>query len=264
MFALSKIVGFLVLPSTFIVGLLLVGAILLICRINRWGRSLTVAGIALILAISILPLDNWLLGPLENRFPRPAALPARVDGIIVLGGAISVPESTMHKQFVLKTGAEALIEFVALARRYPDAHLVFSGGGRDDGDGLLSEADVAHEIFTALGIKDSRVAYERRSRNTRENALFAAAMIHPRDDEVWLLVAPASDMPRDVGCFRAVGWHVVAWPSGYRTSSRFGEFDFSGLAGIGNVDIAVHEWAGLLYYHLRGWTDVLFPAPAES
>jgi len=31
---------------------------------------------------------------------------------------------------------------------------------------------------------------------------------------------------------------------------------------LADLDWAAHEWAGLAYYWLRGWTSAPFPAPA--
>jgi uncharacterized SAM-binding protein YcdF (DUF218 family) len=39
-------------------------------------------------ACLLLPINSWAIRPLEDRFPAVTALPEKVDGIVVLGGAI--------------------------------------------------------------------------------------------------------------------------------------------------------------------------------
>ena len=43
-----------------------------------------------LLALGLLPLGQWLMLPLENRFPALEQPPDRVDGVIVLGGAVDL------------------------------------------------------------------------------------------------------------------------------------------------------------------------------
>ena len=43
--------------------------------------------------ISVLPVGQWLLMPLENRFPAPAEPPRDIDGIVVLGGSVDLDVS---------------------------------------------------------------------------------------------------------------------------------------------------------------------------
>lgn len=154
-----------------------------------------------------------------------------------------------------------MVAFLALARRYPQARLVFTGGNAN----LLmkngTEADVARMLFEELGIGSRRVLFERRSRNTRENALFTRELVRPAAGRRWLLVTSAADIPRAVGSFRAVGWPVIAAPVDYHTQRSSWGWMPGLTGGLEDVDWAVHEWTGLVYYRLRGWTPSFFPGP---
>jgi uncharacterized SAM-binding protein YcdF (DUF218 family) len=151
-----------------------------------------------------------------------------------------------------------MTEFVALARRYPDAKLVFSAGSASVFPDQPPETDGAKLLFGELGIDPSRVIFEDRSRNTYENAVFSKALATPKPGEIWLLVTSASHMPRSVGVFRAAGWTVVPWPVAYKTGGpytvRFGGHFL-------HLDLALHEWIGLAAYRVLGRTNALFPAP---
>jgi uncharacterized SAM-binding protein YcdF (DUF218 family) len=196
--------------------------------------------------------------PLEDRFPRLRWMPAHVDGIIVLGGAIDLRESVDHGMPELNQRAERMTAFVALARLYPHARLVFTGGNPDLLAAGPTEADVARVFFKGLGLDPRRVAFEGKSRNTRENALLSKRLVNPGPHQEWILVTSAADMPRAVGCFRAVDWPIIAFPVDYHTRQGL----VPGLvSGLRDVDWATHEWIGLVYYRSRGWTSSLFPGP---
>ena len=165
----------------------------------------------------MLPLHVWVQMPLEDRFPRPDPPPARVDGIVVLGGAVEQDLTEARGIPALNGAAERMTEPVALMRRYPDARLVFTGGQGALLHGGLTEADVARQLWTGMGVPPERMVFETASRNTHENAVLARALAKPRPGETWLLITSASHMPRSVGVFRQAGWTVVPWPVNYRT-----------------------------------------------
>ena len=74
------------------------------------------------------PLGNWLLYPLEARFPPWDAARGAPDGIVVLGGSIDPDLSAAHGVAVFSGAADRIIAAAALAHRYPKARIVFSGG----------------------------------------------------------------------------------------------------------------------------------------
>jgi uncharacterized SAM-binding protein YcdF (DUF218 family) len=130
-------------------------------------------------------------------------------------------------------------------------------GGAIDPE-LTAETDGARLLFAELGLDTSHVIFEDRSRNTYENAVFSKALAAPAPGETWLLVTSASHMPRSVGIFRAVNWPVVAFPVAYKTG---GPYEIKLAGHLLRLDLALHEWIGLVAYRLLGRTDTLFPAP---
>jgi hypothetical protein len=63
-------------------------ALLLWTPWRRLGRWLVMLNAVAMISIAALPVGEWLALPLEDRFPPPGELPARIDGVIVLGGSI--------------------------------------------------------------------------------------------------------------------------------------------------------------------------------
>src|SRR5262249_15456766 len=126
----------------------------------------------------------------------------------------------------------------------------------------LSEDDGAAQALAQMGTNPSRILFERRSRNTRENVLFARDLVQPVPGQVWLLVVSASDMPRAVAVFRAVNWRVVPYSVGPRTTGEFDfDLDLNVRGRLRATNLAVHEWVGLFAYRLFGWTKEVFPGP---
>jgi uncharacterized SAM-binding protein YcdF (DUF218 family) len=265
-FVLSKILGFFALPSNLLITFGLLGAALCATRFARAGRYLALGSLLLLAVAGFSPLGNALLGSLETRFPPWDATRGDPAGIVVLGGAITPDVSAARGEPALNEAAERVTVALALARRYPAAKIVYSGGD----PGLLSrgavEAEWAAELFDRFGLPRERVLLEARARNTAENARFTKDMIAPKDGERWLLVTSAAHMPRAVGAFRRVGFPVEAHPVDWRTrGAGDARLPFAVLsAGLARTDVAVHEWAGLLGYRLTGRTSEFFPGPVPT
>ncbi|WP_431283242.1 YdcF family protein [Humitalea sp. 24SJ18S-53] len=260
-YVLSKILWFVLRPGTLALLFACIG-LALMWRGRRWGRWPLLAGIGFFVVILATPVAPWVVAPLENRFARPDPVPAHVDGIIVLGGAVDQNLTEARGIPALNGAAERMTEGAILARRFPDARLVFTGGQGSLVHGTLTEADVARGLWTALGVPQDHVIYEDEARNTFDNAVLTKRIVQPQPGQVWLLVTSASHMPRSVGVFRQAGWQVVPWPVNFRTgSSTAALYDAPFPERIGQFEAGLREWVGLAAYWLMGRTDALFPGP---
>ena len=265
-FILSKTVGFLLLPTNFLIGLGFVGAILMFTRFASLGRKLLIAAVLLLVICGLSPLGKALLYPLESRFPAWDPARGAPDGIIVLGASIEADLSVAHGTPVVKGAPDRIITGAALAKRYPNARVVFSGGSANLVSNDAREADFAGAIFESLGVDKSRLIMERRSRNTQENAEFSKVLVAPKEGERWLLVTSAFHMPRSVGLFRKAGFAVEPYPVDWRVGGRDDLMSFSNVAveGLGRTDLAVREWMGLIAYRATGKIDELLPGTAPK
>lgn len=265
-YTLSKAGWFLAAPSNFCVFLLVLAVAALLLRLRRTGLVFAVLATAGLMGFGFSPAGNYLMSPLEERFPPFVDDGRPVDGIIMLGGA-EVPEvSVVRGVTALNDAAERVLAFAALARRYPQAKLVFSGGSGEYNESMPAAQDAVRLAFADVGLDVTRVIYERRSRNTAQNAVETRKLITPVPDERWLLVTSAFHMPRAIGCFREVGFPVTAYPVDYRT---LGPGRLNGVfrrvaSGLDITDIAVREWMGLGAYYASGRIPALFPAPEPA
>jgi uncharacterized SAM-binding protein YcdF (DUF218 family) len=262
-FPLSKIIGFFALPSNVLVTLGVLAALLMATRFARFGRWLAAVCVLLIAIVGLSPLGNILILPLEQRFPPWDESRGAPDGIVVLGGAIGPELSLTRKEVSLNESAERVTIIAALARRFPNARIVYSGGN----GGLLirdgNEAEFAVELFKSFGIDPTRIVAEDRSRNTIENALFSKQLADPKPGQRWLLVTSAYHMPRSIGVFRQAGFDVEPYPVDFRTRGWIDVLVPFGSVGDGfhRTDTAMREWVGLIVYWARGNTSALLPGP---
>ncbi|MGQ0675967.1 MAG: YdcF family protein [Rhodospirillales bacterium] len=261
-FAAAKLVGFIADPANLILLLFAAAAALWFTPWRRLGGRIAALGVVLYLVAGILPAGDWLLLPLEDRFPRAPPLTERIDGVVVLGGMIDPQISSARGQPQVNESADRLTAMVELARRFPQARLVFTGGSGLLFDPLHREADYAAQLLPRLGVPADSVLFERNSRDTHENAVMTAAIVRPQRDAPWLLVTSARHMPRAVGAFRAQGWRVVPWPVDYATDGKFPwRPGFNASGNMRHLGWALHEWLGLAAYRLTGRSDSLFPGP---
>jgi uncharacterized SAM-binding protein YcdF (DUF218 family) len=262
-FVLSKTLGLLTVPSNLFVLLVLAGAALLCTRFARAGKRLLLTCLAIYLVVTIVPLGSWLHVALEERFPKWNPASGSPDGIIVLGGAINPDLSAARGQVALAGSAERFTEAVWLARRYPKARIVFTGGNPSLLRAGPPESAFVLDLLETLGIPRRRVELEERSRNTFENVEFTKTLVNPKPGERWLLITSAAHMPRAVGVFRKAGFPVEAYPVDWQSRGQFEVLRFPShlLSGLGSLDAAAKEWVGLLAYWVTGKTSEFFPRP---
>jgi len=260
-FMASKVLWILADPGNFVLVLLALGMLLLWMPWRRAGRRLVTLVTLILIAIAVLPLGQIAIQSLENRIPPPKELPENVDGIIVLGGMIDQFVSAARGQPSMGPAVERVTEFANLARRYPDAKLVFTGGSGNILDQSVKEAAQVKPFLEILGLDPARVLFEDQSRNTYENALLSKELARPGSDESWILITSAFHMPRALGCFRETGWNVIPYPVDYYTTGTMGWVPgFDLIDGLTMASTATHEWLGLMFYYLTGRTNTLYPA----
>src|SRR5579864_2795656 len=225
-FIITRILRPFLAPANLAVLLLLLGVVRLWRSRGRRGLPLIAIVTVAFVGIALFPLGDWLIAPLESRFPVPT-IAGGVDGIILLGGAVEPRAVGGGIEPAVNGAADRLLTFMVLARHYPTAKLLLVGGEAAILPSGHSEAELTRDLLVAQGIDYRRMLIEPRSRNTIENAIFAKAVAEPQASETWLLVTTAVHMPRAVGCFRHAGWAPVPFPTDYRTG-----FDSGGTIAL--------------------------------
>src|SRR3990167_2131584 len=118
MFWLSKTIGFILLPSNVIGLLSLAGVFAVLIGRRRFGLSLLIFSISLLVICGWSPLGPAMLVILEDRFPEPR-LREPVAGIIMLGGAVDTHITAERGRATLNEAGERVSAMLALSRRFP-------------------------------------------------------------------------------------------------------------------------------------------------
>ncbi|MCO5093439.1 YdcF family protein [Bosea sp. (in: a-proteobacteria)] len=260
-FILSKLVWFLLSPVNLAILLGGFSALLAFTRFARPARWVGLISLTALVLMAFSPLSLVLIRPLEDRFPQQDARRAPVTGIVVLGGAVGVARGDV----VVNALASRMTKAVELARLHPQAKIVFAGGTASlISTATVTEADGAKLLFEGLGLDPARLIFDDKSRNTRENAVFARRLVDPKPGERWLLVTSGWHMPRAIGVFRKAGFAVEAFPVDFWSSGEARDFVriyARAPRALEIADIGFKEWVGLVAYRLAGYTDALFPGP---
>ncbi len=198
---------------------------------------------------------------LEARFAKPATDPTEVTCLIILGGAFDNEINTARGGMELNQSADRFIEAMRLARNFPEARILVSGGDGSISGTFEGEAQTAERFFSAFDISPERLIKENTSRTTYENSLNTAELLKAQGLENCLLITSAFHMPRSVGLFAKAGITVTPWPVDYRTSGVVSPgLDFTQPALNAQITTtAVREWMSLTAYYLTGRIDTFFP-----
>ncbi|WP_157937707.1 YdcF family protein [Oceaniglobus roseus] len=253
-FIASKIVGLLIRGETWLVLLLALALLGLLLNRRRLAGAALALALAAVLVLTALPVGPWAMRPLERQYPFNPPLPAPPDGIIVLGGAVEAASWKATGQVHLNDAGERLTEAAVLARRFPEARLILSGGGAtlaEIGGAIPSEAAAMAALLTGLGIDPARLTLEEESRNTIGNATYSFDIVQPQEDQTWLLVTSASHMPRAVETFARAGWTgIVPWPVDLSTAPGPLGLTWDLPWNLYYLNRAVKEYVGLVAYRL--------------
>jgi uncharacterized SAM-binding protein YcdF (DUF218 family) len=263
-FGLSKLFWAIAQPLNALCLLGLAG-LLLGLRWKKVGQGMARAALILILAVGILPIGPFLFTWLERQYPPVIELPARIDGIIVLGGAFEAYLTKTTGQVTANDQIERLFCFVDLGQKNPAAKMLYSGGSGDIMNQTAMEGDDARAFFSLIGF-DREVLYEEKSRNTYENVLYSREMMNPAPGENWVVVTSGYHMPRAMGIFEKQGWNVIPYPCDLKTDGRY-----DALRRLPNVagnyqflNLAVKEIIGSIVYYVTGKSAFILPPASVS
>lgn len=225
------------------------------------GQKIMNAALIMIVLLGLLPIGPAMLTFLERRYPTPAALPERVDGIIVLGGGFDAYLTQVTGHIAANDSVDRMLCFTDLAKKHPGAKLVFSGGAGDILNPSAQESNDARAYFKLVGLGSRDIVYETKSRNTYENVLYSMQDVAPKNAENWVVVTSAFHMPRTMGIFTHFGWKIIPYQCDHRTDGTYDLFRRmpSVTGNYRALDIAVREIVGSISYYITDKSAFILP-----
>ena len=249
MFTLLKIFNYIIFPPSLFIIILLI-ALFFISKSRIKTVLIIIADIILVYSLSIEPVKNLILSPLED-FAPPLNLNEenRADYIVVLGGGtLDISPEEYGKGSLTADAMKRALYGIYLAGIY---HLpvIFSGGRLMD-DQPESEADIALRIMNRFTSGKIKLIKEERSRTTFENAEYIKSTFNP---EKIILVTSAYHMKRSLYSFSRAGISCIAAPTDYKIDrSGYNATSFVPKTGeLDDVYKGLKEYAGLLFYRLK-------------
>lgn len=196
-------------------------------------------------------IASALIASLESRYP-PVLNPSPGGDplILVLSSGFTVKDGTGYAARLDSAGWERTWAATRLWKQV-GGHLLFAGAPTPDHE--TSAAAYMAGVATAAGIPESAVLVETRSRNTYENLAFNRERAAAGGGNVWL-VTSAIHMRRAMAVARKLGLTMRPYPCDQRAVPLLHWYSWlPNSGGPAMFADALHEWIGLLYYHLRGY-----------
>lgn len=236
--------AFLVPPANLIV-LALVGLLLSRPR-RRWAAAVAFAALAALYAFSTPLVSAWMLRSLEDApaLSRPSADGAQAIVVLSAGADLEAPE---YGGPTVDALALQRLRYAARLARATGLPILASGGPVSGIDGSLADL-MARALEEDFGVAPRWL--EERSADTRQNAAFSAAILHPAGIERIYLVTHAWHMPRARAAFEAAGLAVTPAPTAFTEAPRLRYALVPSVSALKRSYYALHEMAGRLWYRL--------------
>ena len=250
LFALSKILGGLVLPPA---GPLVIGVIglLLIGRAFRPGLLCVVFSLGTLTMLS-MPLFAVKLQQSLQIYPgldAPHTLVGAPGAIVVLGGGRDEEAPEYGGEDTVSPTTLVRLRYGARLHHETGLPVLVSGGSVRERD-VVSEADLmAKVLITEFNVP---VGWrERESRNTAENARYSAEMLREAGIGHIILVTHGSHMRRGVQKFIDAGIDVTPGPTRLGGTRDMDWRAFIPAAwALEQSRAALHEYLGMIWYAL--------------
>jgi uncharacterized SAM-binding protein YcdF (DUF218 family) len=233
---------------------LLLAVVIVLVALRKRVAAFWVLGAATfcLLALSMAPVRDMLLRPLERRYPALQTAAPGVDAVVVLGGGVIDGSTDAGGQPSLTAESLKRVVYGYQLARTLGVPVVVSGGRVWKAAGQ-SEAEVASTTLVRLGMPPALIIKEGKSRTTWENAVEVSGILAARGARRIALVTSAYHMPRAMLAFSRRGVSCVPAPTDYK--SQYGPTVFvealPRFESLTDSFKAMREYLGIVQYAAR-------------
>lgn len=220
----------------------------------RMGWWTILAGLLLLVILSLRPIGDLLIYPLEHRYSPPSQeLLDGVDLVVVLGGGMYLSGGLRTDDELRGPAFSRLYNGVQAFQRSGADLIAFCGGHpRPDSE---SEANVMKEMAIALGVPEDKILVETQSRNTMENLAELAGLLPAGKARRIGLVTSAAHMHRSEQVCKSQFPQdtIIPIPVNYLYDPMVWELKsfIPSVWALEESTVALHEWIGVVWYAVR-------------
>jgi len=249
LFFIKKLVTpFILPPGLFILALIISGAVFIFWHRRKIGIYNLAIGL-LFWIFCTAPFSNFLMRGLESEF----YIPKNVNGdvLLLLGGGIidHVPDFSGYG-IPTDVMIGRIVTAVRLQKKL-NIPIIVSGGKANLN--RSSEAIIAKRFLPDLGVNESQIVIEEKSRDTIENAKHIREICFKKDYKNPILITSASHMKRSLLSFEKVGIDAMPYPASFKSKS-INKYDWQTYlprsSSLGSTSAALHEYLGIFFYRL--------------
>lgn len=237
----------------------------LLISYKRKASSILVTSALVILWLSSTTgFSNLLARSLELQYLPPDEIPT-AEVIVVLGGGTE-PALTPRTTVEVNSAGDRVLYAAEVYQKGKATHILVSGGDIEwlDNSSTTPAEDMA-SILMQIGIPESAIWLEKKSRNTYENALYTKEFLEEEGIDRILLITSAMHMPRSVALFEKQGFDVIPLPVDFNVTEKSSSADSSDgfvskfidiLPNASNLSLttnAMKEYLGFAVYKIQGW-----------
>ncbi|MBW8050728.1 MAG: YdcF family protein [Cytophagales bacterium] len=259
-FILSKLLSFLLMPITWILGVFIFS---LFTKNTKGKKTSLKIGIILLLFFSNPFFVNEAFLLWEISPTRLSELQDDFDVGIILTGVTNSLKSPRDRVYFNK-GADRVIHTIHLYKMGKIKKILISGGSSSIIGPKIYEAKLLRKVLINSGIPYKAIIIETRSRNTRENALYSTEILKnglPCPDSLrkcskYLLITSAFHMRRAFDCFNKTGLDVTPFSVDFYSNDRMWKPDLIIVpkeSALNRWSVLVHEIFGYVIYWVVGY-----------
>ncbi|HSY77246.1 MAG TPA: YdcF family protein [Bacteroidia bacterium] len=250
-FILSKILEFLITPIFWIFILLLAG---ILVKRHPLKKRLLIASFAMFYFFSNDYIQDACMYCWEIPATPDSAIQGKYDVAIILGGISNYDNKLNRIQFF--HGSDRLLQAYQLYKQGKVRKLLIDGGSGNL-RGVNVEGPNLRRYLLNVGVPDTDILLEPKSRNTHENATFAKHLLDSvAPNGRYLLVTSGYHMRRAVGCFNKAGIHTLTYTTDRIAGPQKYDLDYLFIPDVGALttwQILIHECVGYLSYKIAGY-----------
>ncbi|KNC91082.1 hypothetical protein GM30_00130 [Trabulsiella odontotermitis] len=176
-------------------------------RFQKTGKSFIAVGWLALLLLSLQPVADGLLKPIEDKYPTWRGS-ERVQYVVVLGGGYTWNPAWAPSSNLINNSLPRLTEGIRLWQANPGAKLIFTGAAAQTNP--VSTGEAGARVAESLGVPRSEIIVLDQPKDTEEEAAAVKATV---GSAPFLLVTSASHLPRAMIFFQHAGLNPLPAPA---------------------------------------------------